>query len=215
MNNTIDPSLLYSKINLGNRTTPSNDLGKDAFLKILMTQLQNQDPLNPMEDKEFIAQMASFSSLEQMQNLNQTFNKFIESQWQNQLISFQQFVGKDVTWHAIEYSKGNSEPIIKTGKGTIQSIQYIDQNVVFILKDGTKLYPENISEVHEPSSSQASLQDAAHLIGKKVTWLNKNNEEATSIVIAVSWKDGKILYHLDDEQQSKITSSDITKIEIT
>ncbi len=46
-----------------------DQMGKDEFLKILVTQLQNQDPLNPMDDKEFIAQMAQFTSLEQMQNV--------------------------------------------------------------------------------------------------------------------------------------------------
>ncbi|WP_353095307.1 flagellar hook capping FlgD N-terminal domain-containing protein [Tissierella praeacuta] len=51
----------------------NNDLDKDAFLRLLTTQLANQDPLNPIEDREFIAQLAQFSSLEQMQNLNKTF----------------------------------------------------------------------------------------------------------------------------------------------
>lgn len=51
----------------------SNDLDKDAFLRLLTTQLSNQDPLNPIEDREFIAQLAQFSSLEQMTNLNNTF----------------------------------------------------------------------------------------------------------------------------------------------
>ena len=58
----------------------STNLGKDEFLKILMTQVQNQDPLNPVDDKEFISQMATFSSLEQMMNMNTTMTKFVENQ---------------------------------------------------------------------------------------------------------------------------------------
>jgi hypothetical protein len=53
----------------------NNDLDRNAFLNLLVTQLRHQDPMNPMDDREFIAQLAQFSSLEQMQNLNTTFNR--------------------------------------------------------------------------------------------------------------------------------------------
>ncbi|MCT4618615.1 MAG: hypothetical protein N4A62_04420 [Marinisporobacter sp.] len=53
-------------------TKNKNQLGKDDFLNLLVTQLKHQDPLNPVDDKEFMGQMAQFSSLEQMQNMNKS-----------------------------------------------------------------------------------------------------------------------------------------------
>ena len=66
----------------------NNELGKDDFLKLLVTQLQEQDPLKPMEDKEFISQMAQFTSLEQMKNMNTSV----------QITQATSYIGKKVTW---------------------------------------------------------------------------------------------------------------------
>lgn len=79
----------YSQTTQTNKTSKANDaLGKDDFLKMLVTQLRYQDPLQPMEDKEFIAQMAQFSSLEQMQNMN---TAMITTQATN-------LIGKEIHW---------------------------------------------------------------------------------------------------------------------
>ena len=82
-------------------TTATNDtLGKDAFLKLLIAELSNQDPLNPMEDREFVSQMATFSSLEQMQNMNST----LESMAEANKFSAVQYIGK-----AVAFTKGEGE----------------------------------------------------------------------------------------------------------
>ena len=55
-------------------SSSKNELGKDAFLELLVTQMKYQDPLNPNTDTEYIAQLATFSQLEQLQNLSATTN---------------------------------------------------------------------------------------------------------------------------------------------
>lgn len=84
----------YSQFSNTKSFEEKSNLGKDAFLKILTTQLSNQDPSSPLEDKDFIAQMATFSSLEQLTNLNQAFEKFSG----NQMSQYAASIGKEITW---------------------------------------------------------------------------------------------------------------------
>lgn len=73
------------------------ELGKDDFLNLLVTQLKYQDPLNPLKDQEFIAQMAAFSNLEQMNNLSKNIGSFItEQKYANGLLAAD-MIGMEIT----------------------------------------------------------------------------------------------------------------------
>ncbi|WP_312097885.1 flagellar hook assembly protein FlgD [Niallia sp.] len=212
MANTInDTSLYLTDYQKSNNSTGSSSLGKDDFLKILITQLQNQDPSNPMDDKEFIAQMAQFSSLEQMQNLNTSMTNLISLQTQSNLISYGQFMGQEVNWSKVETDEaGNSTTT--SGIGKVTSISYAEDSVIFTLDDGTQVTPANISSM-STNTAENNLVLASQLIGKIVSYSNENKEEVSSKVQSVSVKNGQIQLTLDDEAESKITSGQITKIE--
>jgi flagellar basal-body rod modification protein FlgD len=96
----------YAKNNTSGSTSKSNELGKDEFLKILITQLKNQDPMQPLQDKEFIAQMAQFTSVEQLTNMNNEMKALRQS-----LGLAPGLIGKEVSW------SGNDE----TGKEVTKS----------------------------------------------------------------------------------------------
>lgn len=75
----------------------NKDLGKEAFLQLLVTQMQHQDPLAPMDNSQMIAQLAQFTSLEQMNNLNDSFNTLSGNIDQLNFISANSLLGREVT----------------------------------------------------------------------------------------------------------------------
>ncbi|AWB44299.1 flagellar hook capping protein [Paenibacillus sp. CAA11] len=98
-------------------------MGKDQFLKLLITQLRNQDPMQPLEDKEFIAQMAQFTSVEQLMNISSGITNLNQS-----LGSISGLIGKKVTWvdetskDPLEYSMDKEKKPSVYSSGTVDSI---------------------------------------------------------------------------------------------
>lgn len=116
-------------------------LDKDSFLLLLVTQFKYQDPLNPMDDKEFIAQMAQFSSLEQLMNLNTSMEGLTDATNNQQMINATSYIGKrvSVTGNTVGKADGvvtssfRYAPVDNVASGQIL-VRDSDGNVVYTKK---------------------------------------------------------------------------------
>nr|WP_163971310.1 flagellar hook assembly protein FlgD [Oceanobacillus halotolerans] len=153
---TIDPSL-YLK-NQTTERTPSPNLGKDEFLKILMTQLQNQDPLKPMEDKEFISQMASFSSLEQMMNMTSSIDQLVANQTVSPIIEYSHMIGKEISYQRYNKETGEQEDIEKS---SVIAVSQDEGYAVLELKNGEKIYADDVVKVSEPQKETGEREETS------------------------------------------------------
>ncbi|BCV20814.1 flagellar hook capping FlgD N-terminal domain-containing protein [Moorella sp. Hama-1] len=104
-------------------TVPNKGLGKDDFLKLLAAQLENQDPLSPMSNTDFIAQMAQFSALEQMNNLNDSFNRVQQELQAALALQAVSLIGKEVTATVNEQTlQGTVEKVNLAGDGAVLTV---------------------------------------------------------------------------------------------
>lgn len=119
----------------------TQSLGKNDFLKLLIAQLKNQSPAKPMDDQQFISQMATFSTLEQMTNMNSELKQFLQGQSANDWVANTQLIGKEVKWKKTDAEGGGS------GNGIIQSVNFKNGQVSFITEAGKSIDKSQILEV--------------------------------------------------------------------
>jgi len=181
----------------------SSELGKDAFLKLLVAQLQNQDPLNPQDDTQFISQLATFSQLESLQNLSTTTEN-------TQLFSM---VGKTVV---VSYENATGETDYKSGQVQFVRVQgnktqlsidgetYDSSQLVSVIAD-EYFYEQNKPSVEENLKYEFNAKDPASVTFR----VNMGNDiyKASEVALSVgstlvdrehySYRDGAVTISAD------------------
>jgi len=113
-------------------TTGSTALGKDAFLQLLVTQMKNQNPLDPQDNTAFVAQLAQFSSLEAMQNLESSVDSISTTYQSSQALQASSLVGRSVTVDAgsttVDTSKGMTGSVAVATATSSATVKVYDSN---------------------------------------------------------------------------------------
>lgn len=179
-------------------TSSAQDImGKQDFLTLLVAQLQNQDPLNPDDPTEFTAQLAQFSSLEQLFNLNDSMKNLVTSNANSDKFATLQTIGKDVVYQGSKFEYDGEEPI-ELGymlDGNASEVQ------ITIQKDGATVATLDGTELNEGN----------HF----VTWdgLNTDGDPAGSgsysIAITAKAKEGESV------AASPLLKSEVTGVDLT
>jgi flagellar basal-body rod modification protein FlgD len=102
--------------------------GRDQFLNLLVTQMRNQNPLDPINDSNFIAQLAQFSSLEGIEKLNASFDDMLKLQQLTQ--------GANLVGHVAVFERSESE---NPGRGLVQGVTVVGQKLNLLI--GNELVP--------------------------------------------------------------------------
>lgn len=138
-------------------------LDKDSFLKLLVAELRHQDPTQPMNDREFISQMAQFSSLEQMSNINQSIERLLLRSQSGEAFSL---IGKEV--EAVDFA---SQQIVR---GLVSGVVY-RQDGIKVIVGSAEVSLNDIHAVYLPSNYRPE-QNSTATINKEIKVTPEVNE---------------------------------------
>lgn len=190
---------------------PHNQMGKDEFMKLLAFQLQNQDPMNPMDQGKFTGELAQFSQLEQLTNLNKKYDNANKTQGMQDKFYAASFVGKKVVTHGSSLNLKNSgDP----GDVLFKLDGDASKVMVRILDDKNNIQGEIWKEGMSRGSHQVTW-DGVALDGSPAVkgayraqvraWDNNGNEvgtktEATGLVQSVTFDEGEPVLTVDGQK---------------
>lgn len=130
---------------------PAGSLGQDAFLKILIAQLKYQDPMEPQKDSEFIGQMAQFSSLEQLTQLNKTMTGYSGAGGGASLAGSAHLLGTEISWS----EDGQSQ------SGIVKAVTMKNGEILVEMEGKETKVPlseiERIEQHNQPKNEQTAL----------------------------------------------------------
>lgn len=164
---TSDPTgLLTSPTSATAAADGSNALGKDAFMTLLVDQIKNQDPLSPSDNTQYLAQLAQFSSLEQMQSLNDNIVGLAVLQQNNALMS-QLTQSSTLIGQTVMYTDPTTG---ESATGAVTSVK-IQDNVALLSIDGQDVPLANVTQVlgHVDATSPDTGTDAGDDTGTGTT----------------------------------------------
>ncbi len=147
---------------------PQNELDKDAFMQLLVTQLRYQDPLNPMDNQAFMAQMAQFSALEQMMNISNAMDKTNAHGLIGKIV---EATYKDPATNQLEMVIGKVDGVVmKNGKN-------------FLMINGKEIELKDVESVIDPSLvTDSDISSGFELLGKTVQASIKDKESGKDFI---------------------------------
>ena len=201
---------------------PEADLDRNAFLRLFTTQLQNQNPLDPMKNEAFVAQLAQFSSLEATTRMSDSLDQFVTSQSTEKVMRGASLIGKNVFVSGATVSQTGGQPIEGMlnldGMADSVMLQVVDRNSGQIV-NAMDLGPQMAGEV-EFTWNGGNFQGEAAPAGDYVFLAEMTQGDAVkqvpvlaeAKVKGVSWNDeiGQVLLEIADGQS--VPLSEIKRI---
>ena len=211
-------------------SSKTSALGQDQFLTLLVAQLQNQDPLNPADATEFTSQLAQYSQLEQLFNLNDSMEQLATAQNNSERLSALTLIGQDVVVENSEFTLGKEsveigykvdgtvtdvDLLIKNSDGkTVATLSASDlsEGNHFLTWDGksssgTALDPGTYSIQISAKNGTTASASVSPLVRSEVTGIDLSGSEA-KIVTALGEYAISAIHGAYDSTQSALADSD-------